>query len=97
MVNPEDAQNTISRQCELLGISRNAYYYEPKFSDFKLRVMTCIDELYTKDPTSGQRKLQANLKKYYGIDVGRRLIRHLMEIMQIAAIYPKPNRWRQSA
>ncbi|SHK18057.1 putative transposase [Fibrobacter intestinalis] len=91
MVNPEDAQNTISRQCELLGISRNAYYYEPKFSDFKLRVMTCIDELYTKDPTSGQRKLQANLKKYYGIDVGRRLIRHLMEIMQIAAIYPKPN------
>ena len=91
MVNPEDAQNTISRQCELLGISRNAYYYEPKFSDFKLRVMTCIDELYTKDPTSGQRKLQANLKKYYGIDVGRRLSRHLMEIMQIAAIYPKPN------
>lgn len=71
-------------------ISRNAYYYEPKFSDFKLKVMARIDELYTKDPTSGQRKLQANLKKYYGIDVGRRLIRHLMEIMQIAAIYPKP-------
>ncbi len=79
MIDPENSQNTISRQCELLGVSRNAYYYEPKFSDFKLKVMARIDELYTKNPTSGQRTLQANLKKYYGIDVGRRLIRHLME------------------
>lgn len=91
MVDPGDADNTISHQCDLLGISRNAYYYEPKFSDFKLMVMERIDKLYTLDPTSGQRKLQANLKKYYGIEVGRRLIRHLMEIMQIAAIYPKPD------
>lgn len=91
MVDPDDADNTISHQCDLLGISRNAYYYEPTFSGFKLMVMTRIDELYTKDPTSGQRRLQANLKTYYGIEVGRRLIRHLMEIMQIAAIYPKPN------
>lgn len=91
MVNPADAGNSISHQCELLGISRNAYYYEPKISEYKLMVMARIDELYTKDPTSGQRKLQSNLKKFYGIEVGRRLIRHLMEIMQIAAIYPMPN------
>lgn len=90
MVDPEDEVNTISHQCDLLGISRSSYYYKPKISDFKLMVMARIDELYTMDPTSGQRKLQANLKKYYGIEVGRQLIRHLMEIMQVAAIYPRP-------
>ena len=55
-------------------IGRNAYYYEPKFSDFKLMVMARIDELYTKDSTSGQRKLQSNLKKFYGIEAVREAI-----------------------
>lgn len=85
-----DDEFSITKQCDLLGISRNSYYYEPKISDFKLEVMARIDELYTEDPTSGQRKLQTTLERRFGIKVGRRLIRHLMEIMQIAAIYPKP-------
>lgn len=30
MVEPEHPELSIRRQCELLGISRGTYYYEPK-------------------------------------------------------------------
>lgn len=91
MVDREERGLSVSRQCALLGISRNAFYYEPHVSKLKIKVMNLIDELYTEDPTSGQRKLRAALRKRYGVRVGRPLIRGLMETMQISAIYPKPN------
>lgn len=90
MVDREERGLSVSRQCALLGISRNAFYYEPHVSKFKIEVMNLIDELYTDDPTSGQRKLRAALLKRHGIRVGRPLVRSLMRKMQIAAVRPKP-------
>lgn len=50
-----------------------------------------IDAIYTKYPTFGSRRMKAQLKRWYGIAVSRKLIRKLMEVMGLEAIYQRPN------
>lgn len=76
----------ISRQADLLGVSRSTIYYTPAEMDLEtLRVMKEIDELYTKRPFYGSRRIAANL------DINRKQAQRLMRVMGIQAVYPKPN------
>jgi len=73
-------------QAELLGISRYSLYYQPKPVDSEtLSIMNRIDELYTKRPFYGSRKIAEEL------GYNRKRIQRLMREMGIEAIYPKPN------
>ena len=73
-------------QAELLGISRNSLYYQPKpISPDTLAVMNQIDELYTKRPFYGSRRIAKDL------GYNRKRIQLLMRQMGIEAIYQKPN------
>lgn len=82
----------ISRQCGLLSVSRGSYYYHPAgISDMDLKLMGKLDELFTENPTRGTRRLSKALKKRFGLLAGRDKVRRLMDIMGIAAIYPKKN------
>ena len=75
----------IRRQCELLGLSRSTYYFEPQGeSPENLELMRRIDELYTTYPFYGCRTIARNL----GVDKDR--VHRLMRLMGIEAIYPKP-------
>lgn len=77
------------RQCELLGLSRSGYYYEPcEESLFNLQLMTLIDEQYTKTPFYGIQKMTAWLIRE-GFTVNPKRIRRLMRKMGLEAIYPK--------
>lgn len=81
----------ISRQCELLGLSRSGYYYQGQGeSALNLRLMNLIDEQYTKMPFYGIEKMTAWLKKS-GYAVNPKRIRRLMRKMGLEAIYPKRN------
>lgn len=81
---------SIKRQCELLGISRSAYYYIPaKESEFNLKLMKEIDVLYINRPFLGSRRMAEALKNM-GNNVNRKRIQRLMRIMGIESIYPKP-------
>ena len=43
----KDARLTIEQQCELLGLPRSTYYYQPRpESAENLRLMRQLDELY---------------------------------------------------
>ena len=88
----ESAQESISivRQCELLGISQSSYYYKPRINEFDLELMAKIDEIYTRNPFFGSRRITIELKKY-NLPVGRRKVQTLMDKMGIEAIYPRPN------
>ncbi|PKN75654.1 MAG: hypothetical protein CVU49_02865 [Candidatus Cloacimonetes bacterium HGW-Cloacimonetes-2] len=88
----ESAQESISvvRQCELLGISQSSYYYKPRINEFDLELMAKIDEIYTRRPFFGSRRIMMELKQL-GLSVGRRKVQALMDKMGIEAIYPKPN------
>jgi putative transposase len=81
----------ITRQAELVGISRGNVYYLPRAaSDADLRLMRRIDELNLAYPFAGSRMLRDMLNRE-GFDVGRRHVGTLMQRMGIEALYRKPN------
>jgi len=77
------------RQCELLGLCRSSLYYHPKpVSEADLALMRRIDELHLKHPFLGARRLARMLQRE-GIEVGRRHVGTLLQLMGIEAIYHK--------
>jgi putative transposase len=85
-INKTDCILPKSRQAELLGISRYSLYYLPKPVDPEtLMIMNSIDELYTKRPFYGSRKMAKEL------GYNRKRIQRLMREMGIEVLYQKPN------
>jgi putative transposase len=52
--------------------------------------MAKIDEIYTRRPFLGSRRIMMELRQS-DLSVGRRKVQSLMDKMGIEAIYPKPN------
>jgi putative transposase len=81
---------SVRRQCELLGLNRSTFYYEPTGATPEdLRLMRLIDELYTACPFYGSRKITEALTRG-GEEVNRKRVQRLMREMGLEAIYPKP-------
>ena len=81
---------SISRQCELLGLCRSSFYYDPATESVEnLELMKLIDREYTEHPSLGSRMMTAWLKTQ-GKAVNRKRVRRLMAVMGLEAIYPKP-------
>jgi len=89
LIEKDNQDISIQRQCDLLGIARSSFYYEPQANEDDLFLMNRIDEIYTGCPTFGSRRITAVLKRS-DIDVGRRKVQSIMRKMGIEAIYPKP-------
>ncbi len=76
----------MQQQCELLGVPRSTYYYQPQPETAEnLRLMRQLDELYLKCPFFGSRKMAVEL------EINRKRAQRLMRILGIEAHYPKPN------
>ena len=87
MIAPERPGLSLSRQCEILSISRSAFYYRPKGeSPENLALMRRIDELFLRYPFYGSRQMVRQLRRE-GVAVGRHRIRRLMRLMGLEAIY----------
>lgn len=82
---------SVSHQCALLEISRNAFYYRPQDSQETLLLMRLMDGISTDDMTAGQRKIRRALWNRHGVRAGRDRIRTLMERMNIHPVCPKPD------
>jgi putative transposase len=81
---------SVSRQAELLNISRGAVYYLPKpTSERDLTLMNAIDKLHLDFPFMGSRQLCRALVRQ-GYEVGRLHVRSLMRKMGISALAPQP-------
>jgi putative transposase len=80
----------ITRQAQVLGMSRGAVYYRPRpTSAADLALMRRIDELHLEHPFMGARMLRRQLK-LEGVHCGRRHIATLMQRMGIQALAPQP-------
>lgn len=78
------------RQCELIGLPRSTYYYQPIGEcSLNIELMHRIDEEYMRHPYYGSRRIRACLHRQ-GYAVNRKRIQRLMRQMGIVAIYPKP-------
>jgi putative transposase len=87
MIGRDQPELSLSRQCEILAISRSSFYYTPKGeSPENLALMRRIDELFLKYPFYGSRQMVRQLRRD-SIRVGRHRVRRLM---RLEAIYQAP-------
>ncbi len=90
MITRDHPALSLSRQCEVLSISRSSFYHAPMGeSSETLALMRRIDELFLKHPFYGSRQMVRQLRRE-GVRVGRHRVRRLMGLMGLAAIYQAP-------
>jgi putative transposase len=81
----------LTRQSEILELSRSSLYYEAVPTSARdLELMRLIDEIHLKYPFMGSRGIRDELQDR-GHKVGREHVGTLMRKMGIAALYRKPN------
>lgn len=89
MINKED-KLPVTRQCELLELSRSGIYYKPvPLSAMDVELMRQIDEIHLLCPFYGSRNIRNELWGK-GYKIGRDRVRRLMRRMGIEALYVKP-------
>ena len=90
MIEPDHPQISIARQCELVGLPRSTYYYQPcGESPENLHLMRLLDEQYTETPYYGIRRMTAWLRSQ-GYEVNHKRVARLLRTMGLETIYPKP-------
>ena len=91
LIDPAHEQLSVTRQCELLGLPRSSWYYEPSaVSEENLALLRLLDEQYTRCPFYGVRRMTAWLRTQ-GYLVNPKRVARLMRVLGISAIYPKPH------
>jgi putative transposase len=89
LIDFDHAHLTLKRQCELLGLARSSWYYEPRpVSEENLTLLRLLDEQYTRCPFYGVRRMTAWLRTQ-GYQVNSKRVARLMRELGVAAIYPK--------
>ena len=86
---------SITRQAELLEVSRAAVYYLPRpVSESDLALMRRIDALHLEHPFMGARMLRDSLRRE-GFVVGRKHVATLMARMGVEPLYRRPRTTRK--
>ncbi len=89
MIEPRHKEITVSRQCDLIGLSRASYYYESQRDDsYNQLIMKLIDEQFTETPFYGVPRITESLR-IKGYPVNPKRVRRLMRKMGLEAIYPR--------
>jgi putative transposase len=86
---------SLSRQADLLGISRSSFYYESIVNPEDIRIMNAIDEIFAKYPFYGYRRIRKDLQSDYKIQINKKRTVGLMKNMGLEAIFPK-KKWHLS-
>jgi len=82
----------ISAQTQLLGIARQSVYYKPvPVGPKELAIKHLIDEIYTKHPFFGVRKMTVAVSERRKEAVNHKRIHSYMNEMGLQAIFPGPN------
>lgn len=90
MIEPSHPEFSIRRQCDLVGLNRATWYYQPVTATVEdLRLMRLIDEQYTRTPFYGWPRMTAFLRGQ-GETINHKRVQRLMQVMGLHAVYPKP-------
>jgi putative transposase len=96
MVERDNPDIPVIRQCELLALSRSSLYYRPARDEeadaFERRVLNAIDELYTARPHLGRYGMTDALAQERQLEVNPKRVRRLMKRLGLEAVYPRPRR-----
>lgn len=90
MIEPSKSKLSITRQCELVSISRSSFYHTASGeSPLNLMLMRLIDEQFMETPYYGSRQMARHLRRA-GHCVSRKRVRRLMRKIGLRPIYQKP-------
>jgi len=94
MVEPNDNEVSIVKQCSLLDVSRSGLYYQPVAeTEENLELMRQMDELYFQQPFYGVERLLVFFVAL-GYKINCKRIRRLMKLMGWQTLYPRPRTTR---
>jgi len=97
LVERENPALSIAQQCRLLAVSRSAVYRKPaEVSAEDLAIMALIDRHYLARPDYGSRRMAAWLATQ-GHRVNRKRVQRLMRVLELVAIYQRPNTSKPAA
>ena len=89
MIEADNEDLSVSRQCELLGLPRSSYYRNQAPESLENdKLMRLIDEEYTRHPFLGSRGMRDYLRRQ-GYKVNRKRVRRLMQVMGLSSIAPQ--------
>lgn len=90
MIEQKNEKISLKEQAALLGISRSSIYYQQTGPSAKeIATKHRIDEIYTRWPFYGSRRITAVLGKE--MTVSRKTVQRFMREMGLEAIGPRPN------
>ena len=98
LIEPKHPALSIRTQASLLSLNRSTLYYQPKAPNTtELAYKEAIDQIHTKAPFFGSRRIALALADEYGYIVNRKAVQRHMREMGIKVIYPrqhtsKPNK-----
>jgi putative transposase len=96
LIDPDHPVLSVRRQCELIGLNRGTYYYEPaKETPLNLILMRMIDEQYMRTPFYGYPKMTEYLRNQ-GYWVNPKRIDRLMGVMGLRALVPRKRMTRSN-
>jgi putative transposase len=89
LIDMDHPKLSVSKQCELLDLSRASYYRIPGMETKKnQKLMRMIDEEYTRHPFLGSRGMKRYLRRQ-GHKVNRKRVQRLMRLMGLVSIAPQ--------
>jgi len=92
MLNEDDRELSMRKQCLLLSISRSGLYYQKRpEKSYNIKLMNLIDEEFTRHPYMGVESMTEYLRRDKRKHCGPKRVRRLMRQMGLMPIYPKHN------
>jgi putative transposase len=89
MLDENNADISIRKQCSLMGIARSNIYYRHRPKKDDTSTANEIHEIWLSMPMYGYRKITKELERR-GYEINHKKVRRLMCDMRIMAIYPRP-------
>lgn len=99
MISKGHTELSIEKQCDILGIARSSYYYQPKGeSPLNLELMRLIDEHYLQHPYKGVPQMHRWLVKDKGYSINiKRIERLYYKVMGLRAVAPGKHTSKRNA
>ena len=93
----EAPELSLKTQADLLSLSRSSLYYQPvPVSAEEVALKHTIDEIYTRYPFYGSRRVTVELRQNCQFKVARETVQRYMREMGISGICPGPNLSRRN-
>jgi putative transposase len=92
LISASDATLSLRKQCDLLGVNRSSYYYQPQGeTEANLLLMAAIDRHHLAHPCWGYPRMTDALRADFGQAINHKRVHRLMRLMRIRSVLPAPD------